>query len=55
MLKIFPGPWRVLAIGVVYFAVMFFGHLPDHLILFPTTAPLDANGAIRKMLPFQNG
>jgi uncharacterized protein len=54
-LKILPGPWRLLAIGVVYFAVMFFGHLPDHLILFPTTAPIDAGGAVRKMLPFQNG
>jgi alpha-beta hydrolase superfamily lysophospholipase len=54
-LKIFPGPWRLLAIGVVYFAVMFFGHLPDHLILFPTTAPIDADGAVRRMLPFQNG
>ena len=54
-LKIFPGPWRLLAIGIVYFAVMFFGHLPDHLILFPTTASIDANGAVRKMLPFQNG
>ena len=54
-LKILPGPWRLLAIGVVYFAVIFFGHLPDHLILFPTTAPIDAEGAVRKMLPFQNG
>ena len=54
-LKILPGPWRLLAIGIVYFAVMFFGHLPDHLILFPTTAPIDANSAVRKMLPFQNG
>jgi pimeloyl-ACP methyl ester carboxylesterase len=34
---------------------MFFAHLPDHLILFPTTAPIDADGAVRKMLPFQNG
>jgi pimeloyl-ACP methyl ester carboxylesterase len=45
----------LLAIGVVYFAVTFFAHLPDHLILFPTTAPIDADGAVRKMLPFQNG
>ena len=45
----------LLAIGVVYFAVMFLGHLPDHLILFPTTGPIDAGGAVRKMLPFQNG
>jgi uncharacterized protein len=54
-LRILPPLWRLLAIGVVYFAVIFFGRLPDHLILFPSTAPLDANGAVRKMLPFQNG
>jgi pimeloyl-ACP methyl ester carboxylesterase len=53
--RIFLGPWRLLAIGVVYFAVMFFGHLPDHLILFPTRAPIDAGGAVRKTLPFQSG
>src|SRR5437773_6194416 len=34
---------------------MFFGHLPDHLILFPTRAPIDARGAVRKTVPFQNG
>jgi hypothetical protein len=34
--------------------VMFFGHLPDHLILFPTRAPIDAGGAVRKTIPFQN-
>ncbi len=34
---------------------MFFGHLPDHLILFPTRAPIDAGSAVRKMLSFQNG
>jgi hypothetical protein len=52
---VFPGPWRLFVIGILYLAVMFFGHLPDHLILFPTTAPIDADGAVRKMLPFQNG
>jgi uncharacterized protein len=45
----------LLAIGVAYFMVMFFGHLPDHLILFPTRAPIDAGGAVRKTVPFQNG
>ena len=45
----------LLAIGVAYFMVMFFGHLPDHLILFPTRAPIDAGGAVRKTIPFQNG
>ena len=34
---------------------MFLGHLPDHLILFPTKAPINAGGAVRKMIPFQNG
>jgi pimeloyl-ACP methyl ester carboxylesterase len=34
---------------------MFFGHLPDHLILFPTRAPIDVGGAVRKMVPFENG
>src|SRR5262245_51680571 len=34
---------------------MFFGHLPDHLILFPTTAPISSGGAVRKTIPFENG
>ena len=34
---------------------MFLGHLPDHLILFPTRAPINAGGAIRKTIPFENG
>jgi pimeloyl-ACP methyl ester carboxylesterase len=34
---------------------MFFGHLPDHLILFPTRAPIDAGGAVRKTVPSENG
>src|SRR6187431_2369908 len=34
---------------------MFFGHLPDYLILFPTRAPIDAGGAGRKRIPFENG
>ena len=53
--KNLPRLRHVLAIGVVYLAVMFFGHLPDHLILFPTRAPIDAGGAVRKTIPFQNG
>jgi uncharacterized protein len=54
-IRIVPGPWRLIVIGVIYFAVMFLGHLPDHLILFPTKAPINAGGAVRKMIPFQNG
>jgi len=45
----------LLAIGGVYLVVMFFGHLPDHLILFPTKARIDPRGAVRKTVPFQNG
>lgn len=54
-LKIFPPRWRLLAIGVVYFGVILFGRLPDHLILFPTTVSIEAHGAARKTIPFQNG
>src|SRR6266513_1614752 len=54
-LRILPPPWRLLAIGVVCFAVIFFAHLPDHLILFPTRTPIEAGGAVRKAIPFQNG
>src|SRR5436309_8860239 len=46
---------RLLVVLLVYFVVMFFGHLPDHLILFPTRAPIDAGGAARKTVPFENG
>jgi pimeloyl-ACP methyl ester carboxylesterase len=42
-------------IGVVYLVVMFFSRLPDHLILFPTRAPINAGGAIRRTVPFENG
>ena len=45
----------LLVIAAVYFAVILFGHLPDHLILFPTRAPIDAGEAVRKTVPFQNG
>lgn len=54
-LKIFPRRRRLLAIGVVYFAVILFGHLPDHLILFPSSIPIDPHGAVRKTVPFENG
>ena len=35
--------------------MILFGHLPDHLILFPTTAPIETHGAVRKTIPFQKG
>ena len=34
---------------------MFFGHLADHLILFPTKAPISAGAAVRRTIPFENG
>ena len=34
---------------------MFFGHLPDHLILFPTRSPINTSGAVRRTIPFENG
>jgi uncharacterized protein len=55
MSKAVRWSWRFFLIGIVYFAVMSLGHLPDHLILFPTRAPIDARGAVRKLLPFENG
>src|SRR5205807_8718120 len=42
-------------LGAFYFAVILFGGLPDHLILFPSKAPVDAGGAIRRPIPFGNG
>ena len=34
---------------------MFFGHLPDHLILFPTRSTIDAGAAARRTISFENG
>jgi hypothetical protein len=45
----------LLVFGLAYFAFMFFGHLADHLILFPTRAPIGAGGAVRRAIPFENG
>ena len=44
-----------LAFVAAYFILIFFAHLPDHLILFPTRASIDSGGAVRKTVPFQNG
>jgi uncharacterized protein len=54
-LRVFPPLWRLLAVGIVYLAAMFFSHLPDHLILFPTRTPINAGGAVRRTIPFENG
>ena len=34
---------------------MFFGRLPDYLILFPTRAAINAGSAVRRTIPFENG
>jgi hypothetical protein len=39
----------------VYLALIFVMHLPDRLVLFPSTAPINAHCAIRKTLPFEKG
>jgi uncharacterized protein len=49
------GSLIALAITIIYLILVFASHLADHLILFPTTAPIDADGASRKTIPFQNG
>ena len=54
-LRIVPIGWRLLVAGIVYLTLMLLGHLPDHLILFPTRAPIDGGGAVRKTIPFENG
>jgi hypothetical protein len=48
------GRMALIAAGL-YFGVIVFGHLSDHLILFPTKRPIDAGGAVRKTVPFQHG
>ena len=46
---------RIALAIAAYFIVIFFARLADHLILFPTTAPINADGAVRKTIPFQRG
>jgi hypothetical protein len=53
--RILPTAWKFLVVGTVYLALMFFGHLPDHLILFPTRSPINTGGAVRRTIPFENG
>ena len=53
--RIHPAIWRLFVIGVAYFVVMFFGHLSDHLILFPTRAPIAVGVAVRRTIAFENG
>ena len=53
--KIVPTGWRLLILGLAYVLVMIFGHLPDHLILFATRAPINAGAAVRRTIPFEDG
>jgi uncharacterized protein len=54
-LKIAPAVWKLLVLGLAYFVLMIFGHLPDHLILFPTRSPINAGTAVRRTISFENG
>jgi hypothetical protein len=49
------GRFVVIAIALGFAAMILFGELPDHLILFPSRNPIDPRGAVRRMVPFQNG
>jgi pimeloyl-ACP methyl ester carboxylesterase len=42
-------------LAVLLITLVMFINLPDQLILFPTTQPLDARGATRRTLPFDGG
>jgi uncharacterized protein len=54
-MTISTGQRLLLVVVAVYFGVIVFGGLADHLILFPTTGPINSGGAVRKTIPFQNG
>src|ERR1043166_1883582 len=47
--------WRLLAIAVLYFALILVGALPDHLILFPSRNAIDPRGAVRRVVSFESG
>jgi pimeloyl-ACP methyl ester carboxylesterase len=47
--------YLLVALLVAYLALMFLTPLTDQLILFPTTQRIDAHGAARQTIPFQNG
>jgi hypothetical protein len=40
--------------GICVFATMFV-NLPDQLILFPSTQAINPHGAVRRVIPFQDG
>jgi uncharacterized protein len=48
-------PYFLGAVLVAFILMLFCTPLPDQLILFPTTQRIDAHGAVRETIPFQNG
>src|SRR2546430_16324762 len=48
-------PYFLGAVLAACILMMFFTPLPDQLILFPTAQRIDAHGATRQIIPFQNG
>src|SRR6266446_3993481 len=48
-------PYFLGAVLVACILMMFCTPLPDQLILFPTIQRIDAHGATRQTIPFQNG
>ena len=44
-----------IALATLLFVLVMFANLPDQLILFPSTEPLNAHGAVRKTVAFDHG
>src|SRR5947209_9619144 len=50
------GLRRIAVVAVtIYLFVIFLGRLPDRLILFPSTAPINPGSTLRQLIPFQDG
>jgi pimeloyl-ACP methyl ester carboxylesterase len=47
--------WWLFVLCLAYLSIMIFGHLQDRLILFPTRSPINAGGAVRKPIRFEDG
>src|SRR3989442_1730003 len=45
----------VFVLAGLYFIAVLLGHLPDHLILFPSFNPIDPHGAVHRTIPFERG
>jgi pimeloyl-ACP methyl ester carboxylesterase len=53
--EVFRKSAALILIAAACVAVILSGGPPDHLILFPSRNPIDPHGAVRRMVPFQNG